>query len=61
MKKSERYIERLRTEKLVWESRLNTDSHIMESPVLYRAALCAIERYRVAEYMMKLMKEEGAE
>lgn len=61
MKKSERYLERLRREKESWENKLRTDPHIMESEVLYRTALCRIERYNAAKYMMKLMQEENAE
>lgn len=61
MGKAERYLERLRREKESWENKLRTDPHIMENGVLYRTALCRIERYKAAMYMMKLMKEENAE
>lgn len=61
MEKAERYLERLRREKESWENKLKTDPHIMESGVLYRTALCRIERYNAARYMMKLMQEEDAE
>ena len=58
MKKSERYLERLRREKESWETKLKTDPYIRESEILYRAALCRIERYNAAEYMAELMGAE---
>ena len=58
MKKSERYLERLRREKESWENKLKTDPYIRESEILYRAALCRIERYNAAKYMAELMCAE---
>lgn len=58
MKKSERYLERLRREKESWETKLKTDPHIMERKTLYEAALGRIERYNAAKYMLELMSAE---